>query len=148
MGLTLPIALATFWAFESSHGWGLTPLRTWQSQTSVDDFAAEVDEWSVRNGYIRQLNTYGSQADWDFASYQLIPASSLDRWQFSGRHLLRPKPPICVTCLKQRISVPNEALVLMELPWVGLGSPEEKEWEEITNSLNAAITAHGPPAEQ
>jgi tRNA A-37 threonylcarbamoyl transferase component Bud32 len=148
MWLTLPVALATFGAFESSRGWGLSPLNSRRSQTTVDDFAASVDRWAERNGYVRELNTYGSQSDCDYASYLLTPTSSLDRWQFRGRTLLRPKPSLCVTCLKQHTPLPNEALVLIEMPWVGIGSPEETQWEEITNSLNSAIATLNPPAEQ
>ena len=148
MLLTLPVTLAIYGTLESSRGWGMAPPDTWQREASVDDFAAEIENWTERNGYIRQLNIYGSQANWDYASYRLIPASSLDRWQFNGRHLVRPQPPLCITCLKQRTSTPNEALVLLELPWAALGSPEESQWEEVANSLKAALEAHDPHAER
>lgn len=136
--LTLPLVIAGYMAMEQKPGWGITQPRTWQCDLQVDDFSAILRQWANDSGYERQAVLYGAESHGDdgtlrYASYRLEPRSTLTRWQYTRRNLLRPLPTMGVTCLAP--STTSESTILVELPWAGLDTSEESRWLAVVNDL-------------
>jgi hypothetical protein len=146
--LTLPLVAAGYLAIDQKQGWGLTQPWTLPCDLPVDDFAFYVRQWADEHGYERTNNAYGAESHAEggtlrYASYRLQPRSTLDRWQYTRRFLLRPRPTMRVTCLAS--SENESAMVLVELPWVGLDSPEQSLWlavvEDLAQHLGSRVEA-------
>lgn len=136
---TLPVVIGGQVWMDQKSGWGATRPALFRSGITVEQFADQLEHWAAANGYRRHLNIYGSQGGVHFASYQLAPDSSLDRWQYTGRAIWRPRPPMSVTCLDHEGDERGSRRVLVELPWTGIGSPEETHWPPIVEALQEAL---------
>lgn len=124
------VPIVDAWAKNNGYTGGITPGATGGMSHGDAGWSIERGDWE---------NSY----DLEYRSWDLKGTSALDRCQFIWGGVIRPRPPITVTWLKQSMGRVDQephvqTIVLAEFPWAS--NAELELWRPMMDSLQQAIS--------